>query len=508
MSLVYGSVCSGIEAATVAWHPLGWRLAWFSEIEAFPRAVLAHHYPDVPCHGDFREVPSDEFASLDLLVGGTPCQAFSVAGLRGSLSDDRGNLTLEFVRLANAIDDARAGAGHPPAIFVWENVDGVLSMEDNAFGCFLSGMVGEDTPIVPPREGFKRRWKHTKRGADYFSWSNSGLVIGPRRAAAWTVKDAQYFGLAQRREHVFVVASAMAGFDPSAVLFEPEGVRRHHPPSREAGPDAACGTLGGTGPGSGWRLGADEAAAGHLVAGTLSRRPERGGAGSEANGNGLVVTAAFGGNNTSGHIDVATALNACHTASGRQDFETETFIAYRTSGNCGAWDTGDRTDALTTSTDPNSHIIAYQCHGSNVGPMGTLRAGNGNEAGDVPFVATALRARDAAKGVDSDCTDTLIAHTLRGEGFDASEDGTGRGTPLTPTEGGVRRLMPVECERLQGFPDHYTLIPWRGKPADTCPDGPRYRALGNSMAVPCMRWIGERIQKHLNAITAPSRAAE
>lgn len=216
----YLSVCSGIEAASVAWHPLGWQPLAFSEIEAFPRAVLQHHYPQVPLHGDFTVLrDQDWIVGADVLVGGTPCQAFSVAGLRNSLADERGNLSLEFVRLADAIDAVRTDAGREPAIIVWENVPGVLSVKDNAFGCFVAALAGDVTPIDPPRG----------------KWSNAGVVDGPQRTVAWRVLDAQYFGLAQRRRRVFVVASARDGFDPAAVLLEFEGVRRDTPPRREAG---------------------------------------------------------------------------------------------------------------------------------------------------------------------------------------------------------------------------------------------------------------------------------
>ena len=178
MTTRYLSICSGIEAASVAWHPLGWEPLAFAEIEPFPRAVLAHHYPDVPLHGDFTRLRDEAWiGAADVLVGGTPCQAFSVAGKRASLSDDRGNLTLEFVRLADAIDDVRRLEGRDPSVLVWENVPGVLSVKDNAFGCLLAALVGEDAPIVPP--GGK--------------WTHAGVVAGPQRQAAWRTLDAQYF---------------------------------------------------------------------------------------------------------------------------------------------------------------------------------------------------------------------------------------------------------------------------------------------------------------------------
>ena len=219
----FGSVCSGIEAASVAWHPIGWEAAWLSEIEPFPSAVLKHHYPDVPNLGDMTALPdriaSGEVEAPDLFCGGTPCQAFSVAGLRKSLDDSRGNLSLVFCEIANAIDAVRTTGELPPAIIFWENVPGVLSTKDNAFGCFLAGLAGEDGAVEPP--GGK--------------WTNAGCVFGPQRTVAWRVLDAQHLGVAQRRRRVFVVASAREGFDPAAVLFEFQGVRRDSAPSREAG---------------------------------------------------------------------------------------------------------------------------------------------------------------------------------------------------------------------------------------------------------------------------------
>ncbi|HAT3650492.1 TPA: phage N-6-adenine-methyltransferase [Raoultella ornithinolytica] len=369
--MIYGSICSGIEAATFAWEPLGWKAAWFSEIEAFPSAVLAERWPEVVNLGYMTKIAAavraGDVQAPDVMVGGTPCQAFSIAGLRNGLADARGQLTLSYVELANAIDDKRIERGEEEAIFVWENVPGVLTSHDNAFGCFLAGLAGESSELHP--SGGK--------------WTHSGCVYGPQRAIAWIVKDAQYFGVAQRRKRVFVVASARKGFDPGQVLFESEGVRRDTPPSRE--PQTAVAALTARGVGT---CGADDnqAQAGHLLA--------------------------FGGGNTGGNIDVTASL----TAKGQRiDFEVETFAVHGTQ-------------------DPE--------------------------------------------------TNSELAHTL----------GRNHGQENAISSGMlVRRLTPVECERLQGFPDNHTLISWRGKVATECPDGPRYRAIGNSMAVPVMRWIGERI---------------
>jgi DNA (cytosine-5)-methyltransferase 1 len=204
--------------------------AWFSEIEPFPCSVLKHHWPDVPNLGDMTMLPTAIRMGLieapEVLVGGTPCQAFSVAGQRGSLDDDRGQLTLTYVDLLNAIDEQR----DEPAICVWENVPGVLSTKDNAFGCFLGELSGSGCELQPSGK----------------RWTNAGCVFGPQRAVAWRVIDAQYFGLAQRRKRVFVVASAREGFDPTKVLFESEGVRRDGIPARET-PVSVCLTARGAG---------------------------------------------------------------------------------------------------------------------------------------------------------------------------------------------------------------------------------------------------------------------
>lgn len=281
--MIYGSVCSGIEAATVAWHPLGWKPAFFSEIEAFPRSVLAHHYPETPLHGDFTTIGADDYGPIDLLVGGTPCQSFSIGGLRKGLADDRGNLALQFFRLA---DRKR------PRWLVWENVPGVLSNNSGrSFGSILGALA--------------------ELG---YGW-------------AYRVLDAQHFGVPQQRPRVIVVGCIAGPASAAAVLFERESFEGSSPKRSPA-----------------------------VVSVCITRRGP-------------------------GSLD-----------------DRETYVV----------------------------------------------------EGNAP-----------------------------------------------------RHMTPLEIERCFGFPDDYTLVPHRNKPAA---DGPRYKALGNSMAVPVMRWIGERIAM-VEAIQAERIAA-
>ncbi|EAA8716703.1 Dam family site-specific DNA-(adenine-N6)-methyltransferase [Salmonella enterica] len=474
----YGSVCSGIEAASVAWEPLGWQPAWFAEIEAFPSAVLATHWPDVTNLGDMTgiaaAVHAGDVEAPDVLVGGTPCQAFSIAGLRNGLADKRGQLSLSYVELANAIDDKRRERGEEEAIIVWENVPGVLSSKDNAFGCFIGALAGESCELQPA--GGK--------------WSNAGCVYGPSRIVAWRVLDAQFFGVAQRRRRVFVIASARKGFDPAAVLFELNSVRRDSAPRRETQKAVAALTARGVG-----TCGADDnqAQAGHLIAqcanGDVSHTLKGEGFDGSEDGTGRgVPVVAFGGGNTSGNIDVA----ACLTAKGQRiDFEVETFAVHGTQDP----DTNrELAHTLGRNNGQENACIAfsYKDNGadatSDLSP--TIRAGNYDKShansGQPPAIACAFKAGQGAKA--------------GGIGFAEEQSPTltsaSSGSNLVPAVMRgfrVRRLTPVECERLQGFPDNHTLISWRGKDAAECPDGPRYKAIGNSMAVPVMRWIGERI---------------
>ena len=340
--LRFGSVCSGIEAASVAWHPLGWEAAWLSEIEPFPSSVLAHHYPQTPNLGDmtkFKEWPNDP---IDLLVGGTPCQSFSVAGLRKGMDDPRGNLALTYLAIADK---------YRPRWLVWENVPGVLS---------------------------------SNRGRDFGSFLGALGQLG--YGFAYRVLDAQYFGVAQRRRRVFVVGYLGDWRRATAVLFERESMSGHPAPIRGQGQDLAqC----------------------------LTTRT-----GSAYDPTTETLPIAFGAQNSASQGDgVSTEVVA----------------------------TLDKSKTPAVAFDPNQ------------------------------ITSKANRSQPALE----------LLHTIPA-------------TSVAPClfAPAVRRLTPRECERLQGFPDDYTLTPHRGKPAA---DGPRYKALGNSMAVPVMRWIGERI-RHVESL--------
>lgn len=478
----YLSICSGIEAASVAFEPLGWRPLAFSEIEAFPRAVLKHHYPDTPCHGDFTTLKDETWiVDADMLCGGTPCQAFSVAGNRQSLADDRGNLTLQFVLLADAIDALRFGAGRDPAWILWENVPGVLSTNDNAFGAFLAGLAGEDVAFEPgprPEQGRSSvhwTWK-SRLGKHVPKWPVAGVVDGPHRVVAWRVLDAQHFGLAQRRQRVFVLARGGAGKWAAADALLPiiQGSEWHPAPSRGAGQGTARGFE--TGP-SGGRL-TDLAPTidclakngpiqNQLGVGVMEvipevTRPLTAAMGTKWNGNGDLESSLI-----PSIVGTLTAnMVGCAGTPGYNETEHILPLLVRMregkeGGGKGPLVSEDQSLCLATAND---QVLAYNVHSANSCAM----RGNGDSLAAIPT--------DIARAVDT-------------AGFTANQGGTvALGSQMQ-----VRRLTPVECARLQGFPDDYlSQVTFRGK----CPpaDGVMYKALGNSWAVPCARWIGERIK--------------
>lgn len=418
----YGSVCSGIEAATVAWHPLGWKPSFFSEIEKFPRDVLAHHYPHVPLHGDFTTIQKGDYEPIELLVGETPCQSFSVAGLRAGLNDPRGNLMLEFGALAKRL--------HPKWL-VWENVPGVLSSNcGKDFGSFLA-MLAE-------------------------------LGYG----FAYRVLDAQHFGVPQRRRRVFVVGCLGDWRSAAAVLFERHSLQGHPAPRREKRQEVTdiAGTLtsncGGLNRPAGNANELDfcvtayrEADLGNFkqdeAIGTLKAHGDVMGGGSES----LLTWPADTASTLNSSFGSKLGLENQHINSGAPLFVP----AYGIPGN---WinrkpeNGGNATEPMLNvapcQTKTDVHAVAHVVHGTQ-DPC----------VSDVAF----------AQGRNNGGENVLFQHMA------------------------VRRLTPVECERLQGFPDNYTNIP---KAADSN----RYKALGNSMAVPVMHWIGSRIAD-VDAIISP-----
>lgn len=388
--LTYLDVRAGISASTVAWKPLGWMAAAYSEVDAAPRAVLAHHYPDTPLHGDFTTIGADDYGAIDLLVGGTPCQDFSVAGLRAGLDGDRGNLSLEFLRLA---DRKR------PRWIVWENVPGVLSIDGGrAFGAVLGG-------LAQLGYGF-----------------------------AYRILDAQFFGVPQRRRRVFVVAYLGDWRCAGAVLFERESLHGYPPARGEA------------------------------------RKIIAGASGASLEGGGLAPTLTAGGNSTGGHRPPGTQVDTI-----------ESLIVAGTVSSKWAKGSGG-----PSGDECHNLVMPILEAGARTGVSTTdLRAGSGiGEAGDPMFTLQAGK-QHAVAVAGTICRDSFSG------GAGGRPDGAAAGHFIASGSSGVRRLTPRECERLQGFPDDYTLTPYR---KGMMSDGPRYKMLGNSMAVPVMAWIGHRIQ--------------
>jgi DNA (cytosine-5)-methyltransferase 1 len=403
VAMKYLSVCSGIEAATVAWGPLGWEAVAYAEIEPFASAVLAHYYPGVPNLGDFTKIEGDEFGKIDIIVGGTPCQTFSIAGRREGLDDERGDLTLEFIRLAGRLR---------PRWLVWENVPGLLSHNGGrTFGIIL------------------------------------GLLAECGYGFAYRVLDAQYFGIPQRRRRVFVVGYFGDWRPAAAVLFERHSLSWNPAPSRGSANEDAS--------------------------------PPKGRPGSCGRGRAPVISRPL------------TARND-HRNETQETYITQVVTPPITGPPYG--DNASRESLLFTPLDMRQATREFKersCHqpGSGIGQAGdpafTLSGGqvqaiafHGSQDPDVSGGVT----HPVGGNQGQECCIAFMA----GQGAKAGSIAASEMQKST-----VRRLTPRECERLQGFPDDYTLIDYKGKPAK---DGPRYKAIGNSMAVPVMRWIGERIQ--------------
>lgn len=424
-TLNYLSVCSGIEAFSCAVESKGWKPVGFSEIEPFPSKLLEEKYPDVTNFGDMTNFDSWSIdGAVDILVGGTPCQSFSIAGARKGLEDDRGNLALTFCRIADKFQ---------PDWVIWENVPGVLSSRDNAFGCFLAELSGASGTLVP--DG---RWDH------------AGLVSGPKRQVAWRVLDSQFFGVPQRRKRVFVLATPNTGNLRSAKALFPltEGLRWNSAESRKPRKDLTSPTGRRTSPNH-WEGGPHP---------TLNQ--------SSCTGNpGFSNQELFA--QRGAYLVPKVYENHPNDSRVKDMGEVASTVSAR-------YGTGGGNTPLVTFS---SNMSEPDCNDRVTPPVKI--GGRGNNPPAIAFQRSQLR--QYGKLEEMEIAPTLGAKTGDKE-LNLMQDAT------------VRRLMPLECERLQGFPDNWTQIPWRGKPAEDCPDGPRYKALGNSMAVPCMRYLADRIE--------------
>ena len=463
----YLSVCSGIEAASVAWHHLGWQPVGFSEIEPFPSAVLAHRFPnvqnfgDMTRHGEWNLGPG----SVDLLVGGTPCQSFSVAGLRKGLSDPRGGLMLTYLEIARRLR---------PRWVVWENVPGVLSSgRGRDLGAFF-GALGELG----------------------YGWAYRVLD------AQWVRTQRHPRAVPQRRRRVFVVGCLGDPTAAAQVLFERESVCRDSASRRAPREGAAADAEAGVGAGCYWD--------GSDCAGTLTKQNANGAQRMPDKDNFGAVLQPLGyrwQNNREGLVEDGTAP-ACRASAGSSGFhemnhpvvvqpftkskraqsvtDDETWVDGQVNPTLSLFDQGDT--RATTVAVAHAFYSTDGTHGVNQQPEVSPAVKVGSGLGIPSPPAVAFR----------DPSPTLTARMQGSSGWaPANEDAHLVGQSINGEKAmTVRRLTPRECERLQGFPDDWTLIPWRKKCAEDCPDGPRYRALGNSMAVNVMAWIGERIDNY------------
>ena len=406
----YLSVCSGIEAATCAWHDLGWKPVGFSEIEPFPSAVLKHHYPNTPNLGDMTKYKEWNLESVNLLVGGTPCQSFSVAGLRKGLEDPRGNLALTYVGI---LDKFR------PKWCIWENVPGVLSSNGGRdFGSFLGA-------LAELGYGF-----------------------------AYRVLDAQNFGVPQRRRRVFVVGCLGDWESAAKVLFESDCLSGDNKKSRVK--RQATTTYSERGVAYGGSDGE--------CADTVTSKWAKGSGGPSGNECGLFVAHKVYETHPA-DSRVKEMGDVCQTVTSR-------------------WGTGGGNVPLVQAYSIREDAKANNFSATPLEVTPALQA-----------MQPSVQSHHAQTFVVDRAAFNQGANALyepRIEEAEVMPTLVSKGPHAVMNHMAVRRLTPRECERLQGFKDDYTVIPWK---KGESPDGHRYKALGNSMAVPVMKWIGERINE-------------
>jgi len=481
----YLSLFSGMEAAHLAWAPLGWACVGVSEIEPSACALLRYRLPHVPNLGSVTEITQEQIAALgafDVLIGGSPCQDLSVAGRRAGLAGARSSLFHHQLRIFNA---ARHFCG--TRWLVWENVPGAFSSNQGRdFAVVVGSMAGTDLPVPPG------------------GWGSEGAALGDNGLVEWSVLDAQWFGVAQRRRRVFAVLDTGNWSDRPPVLLEPDRLRGDSAPRRDTG-ESVTGTLSARTQGGGG-LGTDFECQGGLVAGTLSANSKAAGSATQQDAHaGLLIPAVA-------HTLRAEGFDASEDGTGRGTplvpvpFDTTQVTS---KANVSNPKPGDPCHPLCAGA--HAPAIAFDCKTAadmslSFGDVpGALRAQHG---GDHAAVAYTTKLHN---------TSSNNAGKLFKERTTCLDANSPAPALLTPNQ--VRRLTPRECERLQGAPDDWTLVPKLGKAkkqrknepeprsaaylarhsggVDRGPlmaDGPRYRMLGNSFAVPVIQWIGQKIQ--------------
>ena len=396
----YITLASGVGTDMVAWQGLDWQCQFFSEIAKFPSAVLAHHYPAIPNLGDMLKIqnsPIYQNATVDLVFAGTPCQSFSVAGLRTGIKDPRGNLALQFLRIA---DDFKS------RWLLWENVPGV-------FSSWSDEEVDQEGNIWQTND-----FEAFIRGIQELGYS-----------VAWRVLDAQYYGTPQRRRRVFVVGYRGDWRRAAAVLFEPESLRWNFEARKVKSEKSAARIVGGI----------------------------------ETDCGDGIIAMAHGQKGAEILRNISPTLNCNHE---------QPILCFSNTGSRGTLLESISPPLRTNAEQP---ILCFQSKAS---------------------ASQSMSVSGISPTLDKSKSDGITVFTQIHPTVPAGSHNQGSGVSaemcigLIHHRGNLRRITPLEAERLQGYPDNYTLVPYNGKPAK---DGPRYHAIGNGIAVPVLEWIGNRI---------------